>query len=197
MPPAAWTNYSLLKKWGVLAAAAIWLSGCSSADTPPPPQPAKKAGPGALHLQAVSYARLPGWRGDSHDRAIAPFIRSCQKLLSRGSTHPLGSRLLKKGYAGRMQDWWPACRRAKALGSNLSPDNARRFFEKWFQPFIASDDGHRIGLFTGYFEPQLRGSRQRTQRYNVPLYRRPPDLIGLTAGSAAIASAFSSCPAWE
>ena len=32
-------------------------------------------------------------------------------------------------------------------------------------------------LLTGYYEPVLRGSRTRSKRYNVPLYRRPVDLV--------------------
>jgi membrane-bound lytic murein transglycosylase A len=31
-------------------------------------------------------------------------------------------------------------------------------------------------LFTGYFEPELAGSRERTARFTVPIYRRPPEL---------------------
>ncbi len=32
-------------------------------------------------------------------------------------------------------------------------------------------------LFTGYHEPELRGSFIRTERYRYPLYRRPTDLV--------------------
>ncbi len=32
-------------------------------------------------------------------------------------------------------------------------------------------------LFTGYHEPELRGSFLRTERYRYPLYRRPTDLV--------------------
>ena len=34
----------------------------------------------------------------------------------------------------------------------------------------------REGLFTGYYEIELNGSRQRHGRYQTPLYRKPPDL---------------------
>jgi membrane-bound lytic murein transglycosylase A len=33
------------------------------------------------------------------------------------------------------------------------------------------------GLVTGYYEPLLRGSRVRTDKYSVPIYRVPDDLI--------------------
>lgn len=32
-------------------------------------------------------------------------------------------------------------------------------------------------LFTGYFVPRLRGSRTRSERFNYPLYKVPPDLF--------------------
>ena len=40
----------------------------------------------------------------------------------------------------------------------------------------------RHGLFTGYYEPLLRGSRARSSRYRVPLYRRPPDIVQVDLG---------------
>ena len=38
------------------------------------------------------------------------------------------------------------------------------------------------GLFTGYYEPELAGSRQRSDEYGVPLYRRPADLVMVDLG---------------
>ena len=32
------------------------------------------------------------------------------------------------------------------------------------------------GKFTGYFEPEMRGSRVPSRLFTVPVYRRPPDL---------------------
>jgi membrane-bound lytic murein transglycosylase A len=33
------------------------------------------------------------------------------------------------------------------------------------------------GFLTGYYEPVMAASRTRTERFTVPLYRRPPDLV--------------------
>ena len=49
---------------------------------------------------------------------------------------------------------------------------ARRFFEENFRPLVVQSPGN----FTGYFEPELRGSRAPSRIYTVPVYRRPPDL---------------------
>jgi len=53
---------------------------------------------------------------------------------------------------------------------------ARRFFETEFVPMAVADYGEHEGLFTGYFEIELNGSRHRHGRYQTPIYRRPPDL---------------------
>lgn len=37
------------------------------------------------------------------------------------------------------------------------------------------DRAAALGKFTGYHHPVYRGSRQRTEAYRYPLYRRPPD----------------------
>ncbi len=52
---------------------------------------------------------------------------------------------------------------------------ARLFFERHFTPCRVIHDGPR-GLLTGYYEPVVEGSLERTPRFRVPLYRRPPDL---------------------
>jgi membrane-bound lytic murein transglycosylase A len=40
--------------------------------------------------------------------------------------------------------------------------------------------GGAEGLFTGYFEPELRGARREGDGFRIPLYRPPPDLAGET-----------------
>src|SRR6185436_18649818 len=43
--------------------------------------------------------------------------------------------------------------------------------------------GDPEGLFTGYYEPLLHGSRKRTDLYRVPLYVRPPELVTVDLGA--------------
>jgi len=38
-------------------------------------------------------------------------------------------------------------------------------------------------LFTGYFQPELRASRERTERYRFPIYRVPDDLVQVNLGA--------------
>jgi membrane-bound lytic murein transglycosylase A len=75
---------------------------------------------------------------------------------------------------GSPADWRRACDAAAAVpqGDNNA---AREFFETNFTPFLAGNGESSEGLFTGYFEMSLNGSRQRSGRYQTPLYRRPPE----------------------
>ena len=68
-------------------------------------------------------------------------------------------------YAGTVQDWRKAC--------NSAVGDARGFFEKNFTPYAF----HGEGLFTGYYEPQIQGSRSRHGAYQTPVYGLPGDLI--------------------
>ena len=45
-----------------------------------------------------------------------------------------------------------------------------------FISITGSDDEGSV-LFTGYYEPLLEGSLERTDKYKYPLYRVPPDLV--------------------
>lgn len=54
----------------------------------------------------------------------------------------------------------------------------RAFLATHFSPYaVAFPDGRRDGLITGYYEPLLPGSRERTPRFRVPLYAVPDDLL--------------------
>ena len=119
-------------------------------------------------LQRVAFHDLPGWRDDTVSQALPALLSSCKILDAK----PAGARVGPSGTAG---DWRAPC---KALASARLSDNAlRQTMESWFVPFAVADAEGREGLFTGYYEPELQGSRKRTGGYTVPLYRPPPDLV--------------------
>jgi membrane-bound lytic murein transglycosylase A len=134
------------------------LAGC----TKPAPEPA-----GGLSLTRVSFGGLPDWNTVRADAALAAFRRSCAVLMVDGDAAPMGG----AGYAGTVGDWRAPC--ADGTG------DARAFFEKDFVPFAVSGGD---GLFTGYYEPQIRGSRTRHGAYQTPVYGLPPDLVRVDLG---------------
>jgi membrane-bound lytic murein transglycosylase A len=125
-----------------------------------------------LVLDQVAFADLPGWPADRQSEAIPALVRSCGVLEQRQDGAPAGP----VAAFGRVADWRPAC----AAAGQLPPADdaaARAYFDRWFKPFRALNGDRPGGFLTGYYEPELRGSRAADARYSVPLYRRPADLV--------------------
>jgi len=133
------------------------IAGC----TGPSPQP-----PG-LRLTKVSFVELPQWKDADAASSLASFQRSCAVLMTKADSTPMGG----AGYAGTVADWRAVCTSAKG--------DARNFFEKNFTPFAA---GGGEALFTGYYEPEIRGSRTRHGAYQTPVYGLPSDLVRADLG---------------
>jgi membrane-bound lytic murein transglycosylase A len=137
---------------------------------PPPPD--------RLTLATAGFADLPGWQDDDVAAALAAFSETCARILS--SKQPL-SAPLGNGTAGTIGDWQPPCG-ALATLADKDAGSARRFFESWFRPWRAGNNGISEGLFTGYYEPELNGARNPGGDYVTPLRKRPPDLVMVELG---------------
>ena len=127
-----------------------------------------------LHLSPVSFSDLPGWSHDRQANALPALRRSC------GALPNLNPNLAQSSTAANV---WPVMCKALAKLRNRSNRAARGFFERWFRPYRTSGRDGGEGLFTGYYEPQLRGSRKPDKTYRFPLYRRPPDLVSVDLGA--------------
>ncbi|MGE4429160.1 MAG: murein transglycosylase A [Sphingobium sp.] len=97
--------------------------------------------------------------------ALAAFRLSCPSLMRRAD--PSG---LTRG-----QDWATAC----AAASSWPEDSAADFFSRYFEAVQVGDGKAHA---TGYYEPEIAGSRTRSGGYQVPIYRRPTDLIDVDLG---------------
>lgn len=102
--------------------------------------------------EVLEFEALEGWADDAHAEALDVFRVTCDALDA--------------------PDWRPIC--AFAADVPLTDAAARAFFELFFRPVVI---GEPPALFTGYYEPELRGSLVRTPRFVYPIYRRPPDLV--------------------
>ncbi len=131
-------------------------------------------------LVPAAFDDLPGWDADDPREALYALARSCQYHLARPADAAVGHGAL----AGHERDWQGPCRVLTSMeAARLDPAAARRFVETNFAPFAVSGPDGEDGLFTGYYEASARGSRTRTGRYDVPLYRRPDDLVSADLGS--------------
>jgi len=157
------------RRQAVRSAAAI-LSGCGRE---PSPEPIEQ-----LVLERSSWRDLPGWNDDDPTAALAAFRRSCASLLRGDQSRLVGP----DGRFGRRGDWAPVCRAADTVATN-DPAIVRRFFADDFTVWQARDQKADDDLFTGYFEPELAGSRVRSSAFPVPLHKRPPDLVDVDLGT--------------
>ncbi|MEL7198280.1 MAG: murein transglycosylase A [Pseudomonadota bacterium] len=130
--------------------------------TPPAPPPIGTPGTNATTAALAgvragpSIASLNVTSGDA-ETALRSFIESCPRLTSRTDRTGLT----------READWQPACSAApRAAG------NAQRFFRDNFETAVIGDGQ---AFATGYFEPEIAGSRTPRPGY-VPVYGMPNDL---------------------
>ncbi|GAB4472119.1 MAG: murein transglycosylase A [Erythrobacter tepidarius] len=92
--------------------------------------------------------------------ALASFVESCPKLLAREDASGLT----------RADDWRPSC----AAARSWPRARARAFF---VEHFAAVQVGDGKAFVTGYFEPEIAGSRTRRPGFAVPVYAMPTDLV--------------------
>lgn len=125
-----------------------------------------------LTLKAASFSDLPGWAQDDVSAALPALKLSCARILKSPPEKLFGALPQHSTYG----DWLPACR---ALNSAV---DVRSVIERHFEPFEVRSGSEAEGLFTGYYEATLRGSRTRYGPYRYPLYARPDDLVMVQLG---------------
>ncbi|HZP10446.1 murein transglycosylase A [Methyloceanibacter sp.] len=106
-----------------------------------------------IDLKPVSFAELPGWEEDDHAAAFRALLKSCHA-----------------------DPELPYCAAAILLGDGVSEAAARSFFEDLYTPHRIEGGGTQ-GLVTAYYEPEVRGSREKTGAFQVPVYGKPDDLV--------------------
>lgn len=117
-------------------------------------------------LQAASFADLPGWRDDDPALAWPAFLRSCSALKARSS----------------WPNWQAVCEAAAGVPAT-DAGAIRSFFESRFQPWaLTQPDGAREGTITGYYEPILKGSLNRSDKAKYPVLGVPDDLLTVDFG---------------
>ncbi len=113
-----------------------------------------------------AFAPLDGWTGDTHEGTLTALAASCDWFERRG----LGREIRYEGRTGLTDDWIRICEAAGEVPDD-DGEAIRAFMERWFEPVLVEGDE---GLFTGYYETELRGSWEPTEVYDVPIYRMPP-----------------------
>jgi membrane-bound lytic murein transglycosylase A len=191
-PPDAVGRSVMSRRFVLLVVTATALSACSNAiiprspvvpsarptqvaaapiirATPIAPQAAPSSAGSNARLAGVVAAALPSgnaaFDAASAGRALRAFRISCPSLIKRndqsGLTQPA--------------DWKPACDAARDWADGDAP----AFFA---QQFELAQVGDGKAFATGYYEPEILGSRTRSSAYPVPVYKRPPELVEVDLG---------------
>ncbi len=153
-------------RWTVLSGGAAWLAAagllaaCAGSSGGPTEQ--------RVAMTPISFNEIAGWGEDKHGEALSAFRRSCSKLTAGPDTKIATDGGTKTITAA---EWKRICESASAVKAG-DERGARAFFEENFRPLVVKAPGK----FTGYFEPEMRGSRAPSRLFTVPVYRRPPDL---------------------
>ncbi len=110
----------------------------------------------------IKWSSLQIWEADNQSDMWEGFLKSCQKL-----SH---------------EQWQEVCHLAKSSG-DLSNSEVREFFESNFEVRpVYAEGGVTSGLITGYYEPLLEGSWERSEEFRYPLYGVPKDLLIVDLG---------------
>ncbi|WP_076071287.1 murein transglycosylase A [Sphingomonas montana] len=135
--------------------------------TPPYLAPDAVNAAGAGVRAGPAFAALGATEAEAQ-AALAAFRISCPSLVRRTDRSGLT----------RPADWTPACTAAAGWGRS----DALGFFARYLEPVTI---GSGQAFATGYYEPEIAGSRTRQPGYAVPIYGRPADLVDVDLGQFA------------
>lgn len=137
-------------------------------------------GPDRMGAQPTSLHTLPGWAAEHPAAAIPALRRDCERLARMPADRSLGGTGITAQLGGRAGTWAGPCADLRTLPPGDIA--ARAFFERDFIAYRLTNRGRSTALFTGYYEPEIRGSLQRGGVYQTPAYARPDDLVAVDLG---------------
>ena len=114
-------------------------------------------------LKPSQWDNIEGFAEDDLAAAWPAWLRSCSTLINK-------------------PQWQATCAAAKTL-NKPNKQAIQAYFTQYFNIYSATNqDGTESGLITGYYEPVLKGSRNKSVQYAYPLYRQPNDLVTVELG---------------
>lgn len=121
-------------------------------------------------VRPVAFPDIAGWMSDDLLSAFAAFRRSAEyaKTVKPYRTGSFGIS------AASFDESFEA---ALSSRGDIGPADSRAFFEHFFRPYRVLPETGGQGFVTGYYEPEAKASLVRTERFQVPVYGRPLDLV--------------------
>ncbi|MFD1122884.1 murein transglycosylase A [Methylophilus flavus] len=109
-------------------------------------------------LNPASWSEIPGLENENWLASWTAWLQSCQGLKKK-------------------PDWQAVCTAAQAVKADDAAA-IQAYWQQYFNVYATQQvDGAPQGLITGYYQPVLKGARAASERFPVPLYKVPGDLI--------------------
>ncbi len=161
-PPVAYlSSFRLTAKFAAIGAACL-LASCAGGQR-------EVATPSEIREAPTNAVELPLRAGpDIAHLGLLPRDSAAALDAFEASCHVATAREDRSGLT-RPMDWQPSCRSA----ASWPRDQAASFFSGFFETAIIGDGQ---AFATGYFEPEIMGSRTRRAGFDVPVYATPSDL---------------------
>ncbi len=137
-----------MKYINYLLVTVLLLTGCVQ-----PPSPKLKS-ISYGNYEEVSFEAIPSWEKEDFLKAFELFTKTCKKTSSK-------------------ELYKVSCEKAHILFAHKAKA-VKAFFEKNFTPFVSLSSK---SLATGYYEPFLEGSLEKTDEFSYPVYGVPQDLL--------------------
>jgi len=142
-----------------------------------PPTPPKEG----LPLAAVTGRDLPDFRDDMDRQSLAKALRKSLEYyakLPERTTYRMGD---KRFTVRDMKESLEAF--LQIVESGDSPSAMDSKVRETFDVYKAAGSGPSGQvLFTGYYEPILKGALEKSDRYRYPIYRKPDDSVVVQLG---------------
>ena len=135
----------------------------------PPPDLMLPTNAWAIGAHAGADVGTLGLTNANAGPALLAFREACPRLTQR----PDNSGLTQPG------DWQTACTAAASWPGSAAAD----FFVGYFETAVVGEGNAHV---TGYYEPEIAGTRTRQPGFDVPVYGLPADLVHARPGDAPV-----------
>lgn len=165
----------------ILGCMILLVGGCALFKKPPvvpAPPPPQKVGP---PLAIVTGSDLPAFRDDLDRESLARAVRKSLDYYARLPERTTYRLAAERFTVRDMKESLEAFR--EIVETSHSPAALERRVRETFDVYRASGSPSSGSvLFTGYYEPVLKGSAERSDRYRYPIYRKPDDSVVVHLG---------------
>lgn len=162
-----------LKKYKLTFAMLVLLSSCSKQSD--------------MTLTPVSYDDLPRFENDAVEKALPALKKSCAIIIRQANKTYIG-----ENGPESFKKWRAFCKCIQGIPDHASSTELKNALKEHLIPYRVTCDGQSQGVFTGYYEPLLKGSLKRHGKYQTPLYKKPSGTLATLKRSQIVAGALAN-----